>query len=113
MLIHDVVAGNLFVLFELREQRQRMLFKTFGLHARRVRQGGQTVANSWMRIARLRRFLGGVNVFTLWQIGVIAIGLGVLYRRKSTPIMITLFVLYAVLVAVGISIFSAFTRGGR
>ena len=61
----------------------------------------------------VRRFLGGVNVFTLWQIGVIAIGLGVLYRRKSTPIMITLFVLYALLVAVGISIFSAFTRGGR
>jgi hypothetical protein len=60
----------------------------------------------------VRRFLGGVNIFTLWQIAVIAIGLGVLYRRKPTPIMITLFVLYALLVAIGISIFSAF-MGGR
>ena len=31
----------------------------------------------------ISRFLGGINVFTLWDTVVVAIGLGVLYRRKT------------------------------
>jgi hypothetical protein len=54
------------------------------------------------------RFLGGISAITLWQIVVIAIGLGVLYKRKSTGIATGLIALYLVVVAIGVSLFSAF-----
>jgi hypothetical protein len=54
------------------------------------------------------RMLSGISAITVWQIVVIAIGLGVLYKRKSTGIAISLIALYVVLVAIGVSLFSAF-----
>jgi hypothetical protein len=59
-----------------------------------------------------RMFLVGMNFFTLWMIAVIAIGLGVLYKRKASTIGIVLFLVYAALVAAGVTVFSSF-MGGR
>jgi hypothetical protein len=55
----------------------------------------------------LFRFLSFVNAITLWQTVVVAIGLGVLYKRKSTGIAIGLIVVYLALVAIGVTAFSA------
>ena len=38
----------------------------------------------------IRTVLGSISVFTIWGLIVTAIGLGVLYRRKSRNIAITL-----------------------
>jgi hypothetical protein len=53
------------------------------------------------------RFLSATNAFTIWQTIVTAIGLGVLYKRKSTGIAISLLALYGVAIAIGVSLFSA------
>jgi hypothetical protein len=55
--------------------------------------------------------LAGINVFTLWQVVVTAIGLGVLYRRRSTGIAVTLLVLYVLLASAFTAAFSSV--GGR
>jgi hypothetical protein len=55
----------------------------------------------------LARFLGVISAITIWQIIVLAIGLGVLYRRKSTGIMIGLLAAYGLIVAAGITIFGS------
>jgi predicted RND superfamily exporter protein len=60
----------------------------------------------------ITRFLSGINLFTLWHTVVVAIGLGVLYRRKTAPIAITLLVVYGVVVVIGVSIFSMFMGRG-
>lgn len=55
------------------------------------------------------RVLTNVSFFTVWQTVVSAIGLGVLYRRKATPIAIFLVAVYLVVMAgvtLGISSFS-------
>ena len=52
----------------------------------------------------LVNFLGSINPFTVWGIIVTAIGLGVLYRRKTGPIATTLLVLYGV-IAAGVAVF--------
>ena len=44
--------------------------------------------------------LGAIDVFLIWQLVVLAIGLGVLYRRKTQPIATTLFVIYAVVAVI-------------
>lgn len=49
-------------------------------------------------------FLGFINPFTVWGIVVTAIGLGVLYRRKTGPIALTLLALYGV-IAAGVATF--------
>ena len=46
------------------------------------------------------RLAGMIDLFLIWQLLVLAIGLGVLYRRRTQPIAIGLFVVYAV-IAVG------------
>jgi len=56
------------------------------------------------------RLLGLINVFTLWQIVVLAIGLGLLYQRRTRPIAITLVMAYLGLSTAGLAVFSAFTR---
>ena len=56
----------------------------------------------------VRRFLGATSAITIWQTIVLAIGLGVLYKRKSTGIAIGLLAAYGALVAVGVAVFSAF-----
>jgi Yip1 domain len=54
------------------------------------------------------KVLSFVNVFTLWQIVVLGIGLGVLYKKKPGPITITLFALYLGAVIAIVSLFSSF-----
>ena len=56
------------------------------------------------------RFLSWMNLFTLWQTFVTAIGLGVLYKRRTTPIAVTLIGIYVVIVALVVTAFSAFMR---
>ena len=56
----------------------------------------------------LATFLSSVSVFTLWQIVVVGIGLGVLYLRKSRNIIITLLVVYLIIMFAVSSLFSAF-----
>jgi len=46
------------------------------------------------------RLLGTIDVFLVWQLIVLAIGLGVLYRRKTQPIAIGLFAIYGVIALV-------------
>jgi Yip1 domain len=42
------------------------------------------------------KFLGAIDVFLIWQLLVLSIGLGVLYRRRTQPIATTLFLIYGV-----------------
>lgn len=58
----------------------------------------------------IARFLSWMNLFTLWQTFVTAIGLGVLYKRRTTPIAVTLIGIYVVIVAIAVTAFSAFMR---
>jgi hypothetical protein len=53
------------------------------------------------------RILGMIDIFVIWQIVVLAIGLAVLYRRRTQPIATTLLVVYAV-----IAVIVAFVRRG-
>jgi membrane protein, antimicrobial resistance system len=53
--------------------------------------------------------LGTVDVFIIWSVIVLAIGLGVLYKRRTQPIAISLLSVYAV-IALGIALFKS--RGG-
>jgi Yip1-like protein len=46
------------------------------------------------------RLLGMVDVFLIWYVIVLAIGLGVLYRRRTQPIAISLLALYALIAIV-------------
>lgn len=50
----------------------------------------------------LGRLAGAIDIFIIWWLIVLAIGLAVLYRRKTQPIAITLFAIYAV-IALGIA----------
>jgi hypothetical protein len=43
------------------------------------------------------RLLGTIDLFLIWQVIVLAIGLGVLYRKRTQPIAIGLFVVYAII----------------
>ncbi len=52
----------------------------------------------------LSTFLGSIDLFRIWWAVVIAIGLGVLYRRSWKPITLTLIVIY-MLFALGIAFF--------
>lgn len=46
------------------------------------------------------RFLGSIDLFYIWWIVTLAIGFGVLYRRRTGPIAATMFVVYAVIALV-------------
>jgi hypothetical protein len=48
------------------------------------------------------RLLGMTDIFVIWWLIVLAIGLAVLYRRKTQPIATTFFVIYAV-IALGVA----------
>jgi len=54
----------------------------------------------------LARLLGSVDLFLVWWVMVLAIGMAVLYRRKTRPIAISFFAVYA-LIAVGIAAYYA------
>ena len=53
--------------------------------------------------------LGGVDLFLIWWVFVLAIGLAVLYRRRTQPIALALLAVYAVIV-VGLA--AVMSRGG-
>ena len=42
------------------------------------------------------KFLGTIDLFLIWWLVVLAIGLGVLYRRKTAPIATGLFIVYGI-----------------
>ncbi len=52
------------------------------------------------------KLAGTIDIFIIWWVLVLAIGLGVLYRRKTQPIATTLFGVYAV-IALGIAFFTS------
>lgn len=54
----------------------------------------------------LARLAGMVDLFIVWWVVVLAIGLGVLYKKRTGPIAVALLVVYA-LIAVGIAAFQA------
>jgi hypothetical protein len=56
------------------------------------------------------RFLGMVDVFWIWWLVVLAIGMSVLYRRRTQPIFTTFLVIYGV-IALGIAAFQAMRAG--
>jgi len=56
----------------------------------------------------LAHFLGVIDIFLVWQLVVISIGLAVLYRRRTQPIATALLVVYAI-----IALVIAFVRGGK
>jgi hypothetical protein len=53
------------------------------------------------------RLLGMIDLFLIWQLVVLSIGLGVLYRRRTQPIATALLVVYAI-----IAVIVAFVRSG-
>lgn len=54
----------------------------------------------------LGRLFGMIDLFIVWWLLVLAIGLGVLYRRRTQPIAIGLFCVYAVIAVVVATIMS-------
>jgi hypothetical protein len=46
------------------------------------------------------RLLGTIDLFLVWQVIVLAIGLGVLYRRRTQPIATGLLIVYAVIAVI-------------
>jgi hypothetical protein len=58
----------------------------------------------------LARLLGTIDLFWIWWIVVLAIGLAVLYRRRTQPILMTFFGIYAV-IAIGIAAVMASRNG--
>jgi hypothetical protein len=53
--------------------------------------------------------LGTIDIFIIWSVVTLAIGLGVLYKRRTQPIAISLLSVYAV-IAIGIALLKS--RGG-
>jgi hypothetical protein len=58
------------------------------------------------------RLAGTIDIFAIWGVIVLAIGLAVLYRRRAQPIAITLFSIYAVF-AIGYAAFVSMRGGGN
>jgi hypothetical protein len=57
----------------------------------------------------LAKFLGTIDLFLVWWVVVLSIGLGVLFKRRTGPIAAGLFIVYGV-IAVIVAAF--FGRGG-
>jgi hypothetical protein len=51
--------------------------------------------------SRLAKFMSNLGVFGLWSVFVNAIGLGVLYRRKTAGIFVALLIIYLGFVYLG------------
>jgi hypothetical protein len=47
----------------------------------------------------LGRLLGTIDLFQIWSILSVAIGLGVLYKRRTTPIAVSLYIVFFVILA--------------
>ena len=61
----------------------------------------------------LARVLGFTSVFMLWGLVVTAIGLSVLYKRKTVIIAIALIVIFFVIAFTVMSVFGGGARAGR
>jgi hypothetical protein len=61
----------------------------------------------------VRTLLGTTSVFTIWSLIVTAIGLSVLYRRKTRNIAIALLLAYFAIAAALVSVFGGMTGTGR
>ena len=59
----------------------------------------------------MARLAGMVDLFIIWWVIVLAIGLAVLYRRRTQPIAITLFSIYAVIALVASAVMSRMGGG--
>jgi hypothetical protein len=57
------------------------------------------------------RFLGIIDLFIIWWLVVLAIGLGVLYKRRTQPIAAGLLVVYVLIAAIVALVMRAFTGG--
>jgi hypothetical protein len=55
------------------------------------------------------RVLAGVDLFLVWRVLVLAIGLGILYKRRTQPIAITLLAIYAIIVLGFAAVMSSFS----
>ena len=59
----------------------------------------------------LARLMGSIDLFRLWWVVNLAIGMGVLYKRRTSPIATTMLVLYAVIAlciaAIGVALSGA------
>ncbi len=60
----------------------------------------------------LNRLLGSVDVFMLWWVFVLAIGVGVLYRRRTQPILLSFLSIYAV-IAIAVAAYLSSRGGGH
>lgn len=58
----------------------------------------------------LGRLFGMIDLFLVWWLVLLAIGLGVLYRRRTQPIAIGLFAVYVVIILAAAAVMSAFGR---
>jgi hypothetical protein len=58
----------------------------------------------------LAKFLGTIDLFLVWWVLVLAIGMAVVYRRKTRPIAISFFAVYGV-IAVAVAAFQAMRSG--
>ena len=58
----------------------------------------------------LARLLGMIDVFLVWYVIVLSIGLAVLYRRKTKSVAMVLFGIYAV-IAIGVAVFQSSRSG--
>ena len=56
------------------------------------------------------RLAGMVDLFLIWWVFVLAVGLGVLYRRRTQPIAISLYAVYGVIALVGAAVMSRLGR---
>jgi Yip1 domain len=62
--------------------------------------------------SRIRTILGSISVFSIWGLIATAIGLGVLYRRNSRNIAVTLILLYVLIVGGLVMMFSRGASAG-
>ena len=56
------------------------------------------------------RLLGMIDLFLVWWLVLLTIGLGVLYKRRTQPIAIGLFAVYVVIILAAAAVMSAFGR---
>jgi hypothetical protein len=56
----------------------------------------------------LGRLMGMIDIFIIWQLVVLAIGLAVLYKRRTQPIATALFVVYAIIAVALAAVMSRF-----
>jgi hypothetical protein len=59
----------------------------------------------------LARLLGSIDLFRIWWIVSLAIGMGVLYKKRTTPIASTMLALYAVIGLIIAAVGVAFSSG--